>query len=61
MFMLTITNQPFAAWGLVVLLVLMLAFLAYLRRRRLVGERLATLIIVAVMILVLLALTVHIE
>ena len=54
-------SQPLVAWGLTGLLVLMLAILAYLRKRRLVKERLARLIIVAAMLLALLALTVHIE
>lgn len=59
--MLNIFNQPLVAWGLAGLLVIMLGMLAYLRKRQLVKERLATLIIVVVMILALLALTIHIE
>lgn len=54
-------TQPLVAWGLAGLLVLMLAMLAHLRKRRLVKERLAILIIVASMLLALFALTVHIE
>lgn len=54
-------TQPLVAWGLAGLLVLMLAMLAHLRKRQLVKERLAILIIVAVMLLALFALTVHIE
>ena len=54
-------SQPLVAWGLAGLLVLMLAMLAYLCKRRLVKERLAILIIVAATLLALLALTVHIE
>ena len=61
MTMQNLSTQPLVAWGLAGLLVLMLAILAYLRKRRLVKERLAILIIVAAMLLALLALTVHIE
>ena len=56
-----LSTQPLIGWGLAGLLVLMLAMLAHLRKRRLVKERLAILIIVAAMLLALLALTVHIE
>jgi hypothetical protein len=61
MTMQNLSAQPLVAWGLADLLVLMLAILAYLRKRRLVKERLAILIIVVAMLLALLALTVHIE
>jgi hypothetical protein len=61
MSMQNLPTQPLVAWGLAGLLVLMLAMLAHLRKRRLVKERLAILIIVASMLLALFALTVHIE
>jgi hypothetical protein len=56
-----ILHSSFVAWGLAGLLMVMVVMLAFLRKRQLIGERLAILIIVAVMLLVLLALTVNIE
>ena len=57
----SIIQSAFFAWGLLALLMVMLAILAFLRKRMLIKERLAILIIVIVMLLALLALTVNIE
>ena len=57
----SIIHSAFFAWGLLALLMVMLAILAFLRKRMLIKERLAILIIVIVMLLALLALTVNIE
>jgi hypothetical protein len=59
--MLGILNSALLAWGLVGLLMVMLAVLAFLRNRSLVKERLGILIIVAVLLVALIALTVRIE
>jgi hypothetical protein len=59
--MLTILNSALFAWGVLGLLMVMLALLAFLRKRQLIKERFAILIIVGVLLLALLALTVNIE
>jgi hypothetical protein len=59
--MLNILHLPYFAWGMAVLLMLLVAILAYLRNRKLIKERIAILIIVIAMLLALLALTVNIE
>ncbi len=55
----TILNSAFFAWGLAGLLMLILAGLAFLRKRQMVGERAAIFVIVLVMVLALLALTLN--
>ena len=59
--MFTLSHSSVIAWGLAGLLMLMLVMLAFLRGRKLVKEWVAILIIVGVILLALLALTVHIE
>jgi hypothetical protein len=50
-------NSALLAWGLAGLLMVMLAFLAFLRNRQLVKERVGILVIAGVMLLALLALS----
>jgi hypothetical protein len=59
--MFTILNSALFAWGLLGLLMVMVAVLAFLRKRQMVKERLAILIIAGVLLLALLALTVNVE
>jgi len=58
---LAVLQNPYIAWGLAGVLVLVLILLAYLRSRKRIGERVAVLIIVITFLLALLALTVNIE
>jgi hypothetical protein len=59
--MLSIVNSALFAWGLLALLMVMLALMAFLRKRQLVKERFAILIIGMILLLALLALTVNVE
>jgi hypothetical protein len=59
--MLSILNSALFAWGLLALLMVMLALMAFLRKRQLVKERIAILIIGMILLLALLALTVNVE
>jgi hypothetical protein len=59
--MLKTFSSAFFAWGLAGFLMLMLALLAFLRKRKLVKEWIAILIIVTTFLLALMALTVNIE
>jgi len=52
-----ILSSSFVAWGLAGLLMLMLALLALLRKRHLVKEWVAILVIVAAMLLAIIALS----
>jgi hypothetical protein len=59
--MLSILNSALFAWGLLGLLMVMVAVLAFLRKRQIVKDRLAILIIAAVLLMALIALTVNVE
>jgi hypothetical protein len=59
--MMTILNSALFAWGILGLLMGLLALLAFLRKRQLIKEQLGILIIAVVLLLALLALTVNIE